>query len=213
MRVLLSLLISSLATLPGLAGTITGTVPLPKSKAAAIPMGKYRGKISGKVAKPSALIAAIWLEGPALKAPAKPKPAILSQKNYQFAKSLLVISTGTTVFFPNNDPDYHNIYSLSKSKKFDLGRYKSGENPAPNILFDKPGFIELRCEIHEHMNANIIVVDSPHFITSDAKGNFKLKNIPPGTYTLHAQIDRKTSWKIPVQVLADKSTTIQFPER
>lgn len=137
----------------------------------------------------------------------------LHQTNYQFAKSLIIISTGTTVFFPNNDPHYHNIYSLSRPKRFDLGRYKASENPASGVLFDKPSFIALRCEIHDHMNANIIVVDSPYFLTTDAKGNFTLKDIPPGRYTLHAQVDRKTAWKVPVQVRAGQMAHIEFPAR
>jgi len=176
-------------------------------------MEKYRGKISGKVAPRPSTIAAVWLTSPTLSAPAKPKPVILAQKNYQFSKSLIVIPKGTTVTFPNNDPDYHNIYSLSKTKRFDLGRYKAMENPAPKVLFDKLGFVALRCEIHDHMNANVIVVDSPYAITTDASGKFILKNVPPGDYTIHAQIDRKTSWKVPVQVRAKKTSKILFPAK
>jgi len=125
MRILLSILLASSALLQGNTGSISGVVPIPATKASSVSMEKYRGKISGKVAPRPSTIAAVWLTSPTLSAPAKPKPVILAQKNYQFSKSLIVISKGTTVTFPNNDPDYHNIYSLSKTKHFDLGRYSN----------------------------------------------------------------------------------------
>ena len=138
---------------------------------------------------------------------------VLAQKNYQFSDPLLVVAKGTTITFPNYDPNFHNIYSLSKPKRFDLGRYKAEEKDIPSVTFDKLGFIALRCEIHDHMKANIIVVDTPHFITTDANGKFTLKNIPPGNYTLHAQTDKKHKWKTSITIQARKTTTVKFPAK
>jgi len=213
MRIVLTIFLVSLLHLQGETGTITGTVQIPKTKKTEIPLGKYRGKISGKVAPPSPNVAAVWLEGPNLTAPSKSSRVVLAQKNYQFSEPLLVVAKGTTITFPNYDPDFHNIYSLSKPKRFDLGRYKAEEKDIPSVTFDKLGFIALRCEIHDHMKANIIVVDTPHFITTDANGKFTLKNIPPGNYTLHAQTDKKHKWKTSITVQARKTTTVKFPAK
>ncbi|MDP0492137.1 MAG: carboxypeptidase regulatory-like domain-containing protein [Verrucomicrobiota bacterium JB023] len=208
MRLLLFLQL--LLTVPVVAGSIEGRVPLPNLQSRPVPVEKYRGKISGQVSAPPQAIAAVWLEAPRLKAPANPPAVTLPQTHYQFTRSLLVIPTGTTVVFPNNDPDYHNIYSLSRTKRFDLGRYKQSENPAPKVLFDRPGYVALNCEIHDHMKAHIVVVDSPYFTTTDAQGHFSLKNIPAGSYTLHAQFDRKTSWKQKVTVSSSGTVTVKL---
>lgn len=190
-------------------GVIVGKLALPKTaKARHLAVEKYTGSISGKVASPPQRVAGVWLTREGLTAGATP-PVRLTQKGYQFGQSLLIVPLGTEVTFPNEDPDYHNVFSLSRSKRFDLGRYKTGERPAPTRTFDKVGLIHLRCEIHEHMQANILVVDSPFFATTDADGNFNLKNIPPGTYTLHAQLDKKTSWIQQVTVRTGKTTSTQ----
>ena len=191
-------------------GQISGSVPLPQEKKKSIPIGKYRGQISGKVSLPPPVIAAIWLESASLSAPANQPTFTLTQANYQFTQHLLVIPLGSSVSFPNTDPDYHNIFSLSKAKRFDLGRYKPKEKPIPKVTFDKLGFIKLRCEIHDHMKANIVVVDSPYFTTSDDSGQFSLKSIPAGNYTLHAQVDSKTSWQTSVTIENKKTSRIKF---
>lgn len=210
MRVFLIFIITSITSLHAQVGSITGTVPLSKSKVSTVPVGKYRGKISGKLSSPPPAIAGVWLESKSLSAPKTPTNITLSQQNYQFAKHLIIISKGATVFFPNEDPDYHNIYSLSRPKRFDIGRYKKGETPIPQVTFEKTGYIGLNCEIHSHMKANIIVVDSPHLTTTDTNGKFTLKNVPPGQYTLHAQMDAKTKWKATVVVGANQVTPVQF---
>lgn len=194
-------------------GMIHGRVPLPDPTTARLAVEKYRGKISGNVAPAPAVLAGVWLEGPGLKAPVNPPPLTLSQANYQFGVSLVIVPLGTKIAFPNNDPDYHNIYSLSSAKRFDLGRYKKSENPAPVVHFDKAGFVALHCEIHDHMKANVVVVDSPYFTATDASGNFTLKNIPAGSYTLCAQLNRQTVWKMPVKVQTKQTTAIAFPAK
>ena len=193
-------------------GTITGTVPLSESKKLDVPVGKYRGKISGKVDPSPAVVAAVWLESDRISAPKKPPEVTIAQQNYQFSQYLVIIPKGGKIFFPNKDPDYHNIYSLSKTKRFDLGRYKSSETPFPSVVFDKVGFVRLNCEIHDHMKANVVVVDSPYYGTTNQLGRFSLKNIPAGDYILHAQMDRKTKWQMPIKVLAGKTLKINFPK-
>ena len=193
-------------------GGVSGVVSLPEGKAVPIPIAKYRGKISGKVSSAPAVIAAVWLESDKISAPKASLTVTLTQTNYQFSEHLIVIPKGSTLLFPNNDPDYHNIYSLSKTKRFDLGRYKSNEKPIPRVTFDKAGYVRLLCEIHDHMNANVIVVDSPYYGTTDASGRFKIENVPAGDYTLHAQVDRKTAWKMAVKIEDSKIVKVNFPK-
>jgi plastocyanin len=191
-------------------GAITGVVPLPKRPAGRIAVEKYTGSISGKVAPPPALKAGVWLEGPGTQPVAAPAQAVLAQQGYQFAESLTIVPVGARVEFPNRDNEYHNIQSFSRVKRFDLGRYKKDETPVPVETFDKPGFVRLGCEIHDHMSAAILVVDSRWWALTDAKGSFRLTGITPGTYTLHAQVDEKTRWSVPITVQAGKTATAGF---
>lgn len=192
-------------------GTVTGSVPLPDRVSTRIAVEKYSGSISGKVGTPLPGVAGVWLERPGLAAPASPLRFSLTQKDYQFGRSLLVVPRGATVAFPNEDDDYHNVYSLSKGGRFDLGRYMKGAAPPPEMLFDRPGLIRLRCEIHEHMRAVILVVESPYYTVTDASGAFRLAKIPPGQYTLHAQPDENNHRIVTVTVSAGRTTTASFP--
>lgn len=193
-------------------GSVSGTVPLPKRAAGRIAVEKYTGSISGKVAKPPAPRAAVWLEGPGAGAEANPAPVTLAQKGYQFADRIIVIAAGTTVSFPNEDDDFHNIFSLSAAKRFEIGRYKKVENPAPRETFPKPGVVRLGCQIHEHMRAYIVVVDSRWRAVTDTAGSFVLTGVAPGSYTLHARIDEKTAFSTPVRVVAGVKTEAAFPK-
>lgn len=193
-------------------GTVTGTVPLPARPRGRIAVEKYTGTISGKVSPPPPPRAGVWIEGKGTTAPASPPKIALNQQGYQFAQSLLVVPRGGTVEFPNDDPDFHNVFSLSRTKRFDAGRYKNSESPAPTATFDKPGLVRLQCEIHDHMKAVILVVDSRYFTTTDAAGKFTLTGLPPGSYTLHAQFDEKAKWSIPITVSAGKTVTADFTQ-
>lgn len=204
LRLLLGLLLITAAA--GEGGSVTGVVPLPKRPAGRIAVEKYTGSISGKVAPPPAPRAGVWLEGPGAGGVAPGPEVVLAQKGYQFARSLTVVTVGTRVVFPNEDADYHNIRSFSRAKRFELHRYKREERPQPSVVFDKPGFVRLGCEIHDHMSAAVLVVDSRWHALTDAAGRFTLGNVAPGTYTLHAQFDEKTRWSAPVVVRAGNTT-------
>lgn len=213
LRILCRIVAATLAgaTLAGEStGTVKGIVPLPAGVGARIAVEKYSGSISGKVGTPQPAVAGVWLERSGLAAPANPPRFSLTQKDYQFGQSLLVVPRGATVEFPNEDEDYHNVYSLSKGGRFDLGRYKKGAVPPPSATFDRAGLIRLRCEIHEHMRAVILVVESPYYTVTDAAGAFVLAKIPPGRYTLHAQADEQNPRTASVTVSPGRSTTIEF---
>jgi plastocyanin len=106
--------------------------------------------------------------------------AVMDQRNETFVPHVLAITTGTTVDFPNSDKFYHNVFSLSKPKTFDLGRYAAGHTR--DVRFDRPGIVRVFCEIHSHMNAFILVFSHPFFALSDSDGRYRIENVPPGTY-------------------------------
>lgn len=108
--------------------------------------------------------------------------ARINQINEQFVPRVVAITTGTTVDFPNNDRIYHNVFSLSKARTFDLGRYAAGSSRA--VRFDRPGIVRVFCEIHSHMSAWVLVFNHPFFAATDDDGRYTIPNVPPGTYSL-----------------------------
>lgn len=108
--------------------------------------------------------------------------ARINQINEQFVPRVLAITTGTTVDFPNSDRIYHNVFSLSKPRTFDLGRYAAGSSRA--VRFDRPGIVRVFCDIHSHMSAWVLVFNHPFFASTDEDGRYAIRNVPPGTYSL-----------------------------
>jgi hypothetical protein len=108
----------------------------------------------------------------------------MDQRNETFVPHVLAITTGTTVDFPNSDRIYHNVFSLSKTERFDLGRYAVGHSRS--VRFDRAGIVRVFCDIHSHMNAFILVFSHPFFAVSDAEGRYHIDNVPPGTYNVIA---------------------------
>jgi plastocyanin len=113
--------------------------------------------------------------------------AVLDQRNEAFVPFVLAITAGTTVDFPNSDRTYHNVFSFSKAKRFDLGRYARGESKS--VRFDEPGVVRVFCEIHSHMSAYILVFAHHYFATTDTEGRYRIDHVPPGSYTVVAWND------------------------
>ena len=124
--------------------------------------------------------------------------AVMDQRNETFVPHVLAITTGTTVDFPNSDKFYHNVFSLSKTRQFDLGRYAAG-NSRP-VRFDRAGIVRVFCDIHSHMNAYIIVFSHPFFAMTDAEGHYRIENVPPGTYGVIAWNEGTLSETRPITV-------------
>lgn len=171
--------------------TLVGKVPVLPRKAAGASKGAYAAKGGERVEPADPPASAVWMVGDFAPAdPAKTKPAILAQEGLQFRPALLVVQAGTPVSFPNRDPIYHSVFSYASAKKLDLGRYRPGEEPPP-VVFDKAGCVPLRCEVHDHMYGVILVVDSPHFASTDAAGAFRLEGLPSGRHTFRIWLSPK----------------------
>ncbi len=114
----------------------------------------------------------------------EPQHATLDQRNEAFIPHVLAITVGTTVDFPNSDHTYHNVFSISKTKSFDLGHYAAGHSKA--VRFDRPGIVRVFCEIHSHMSAFILVFSHEYFAVTGPDGRYQIGRLPPGRYVLNA---------------------------
>jgi plastocyanin len=108
--------------------------------------------------------------------------ARMDQRNERFVPHVLAVVAGTWVDFPNDDRTYHNVFSLSKTREFNLGKYAAGNSKA--VRFERPGVVRVFCEIHSHMSAFILVFAHRFFAVTDDDGRYRLDGVPPGTYTL-----------------------------
>lgn len=106
----------------------------------------------------------------------------MSHKGQRFSPRVFPISKGTSINFLNDDGIFHNVFSLSKTKPFDLGIYPSGAEK--HVQFDQPGLVKVYCNIHPNMISNVLVLNNPLFSKTDANGNYEIKNIPEGSFTM-----------------------------
>ena len=190
--------------------TVEGRVELPKSHSAPVQAKRYQIVTKGGVLSTQPPLAVVYLDG------VFPQPASLStkqvtQKDLTFIPALLPVRAGTKVEFPNLDDTYHNIFSYSPAKRFDLGRYRPDERPVPSQVFDKQGLVTLRCDIHEHMRGLILVVNTPYFVMTDTNGQFRLSGLPAGRYTVKAWIDSRTTREKPVDLKDGQTLRVDFP--
>lgn len=113
----------------------------------------------------------------------------LDQKDETFVPYVLAITVGTTVDFPNSDPFFHNVFSLSSPRKFDLGRYPQGQTKS--VRFNEPGVVRVFCEIHSHMSAFILVFAHRYFAATGPSGDYRIEGVPPGSYDVVVWTDGK----------------------
>ncbi len=108
----------------------------------------------------------------------------IAQIDRRFTPDLLVVPIGSKVSFPNMDPIFHNIFSLSKPKSFDLGSYDKGESR--EVAFPKPGIVDIYCHLHPNMESTVVVTPNRWYARSDRSGQFQIHDVPPGKYTIVA---------------------------
>ena len=183
---------------------------LPKSHYAPVMNKRYEIVTKGGVLSTNPPLAVVYLEGNFPLPPPGPVQQV-GQRDMAFVPALLPVPVGTRVEFPNYDNIYHNIFSYSPAKRFDLGRYRPDERPIPSVLFDVPGLVVLRCDIHEHMRGLILVLATPYYVVTDADGRYRLEGLPAGHYTLKVWLDSRTTLERPVDLKADATLHLDFP--
>jgi plastocyanin len=177
-------------------GNITGTVKVLKKKF----MGglKEKDDMGGVV---------IYLTGFETEPPKE--VSNLVQENKTFHPMLLPIVAGQAVRFPNRDRIYHNVFSVSPVKSFDLGQYKSTD-PPKDVTFDKPGLVPVYCNIHPQMISFVLVLENNAFTETGKDGRFSILNIPPGRYTINAWKPKAQRVSEEIEVLPGQETVINL---
>jgi plastocyanin len=147
------------------------------------------------------------LRGAAPRQTGTPVPA-LRQRDERFAPHVLPVLAGTTVEFPNDDDVFHNVFSLSSAKTFDLGRYARGSSRS--VTFPTAGVVQVFCHIHADMSGIVLVLDNPLFVVPGPDGRFVIDGVPPGAYRLVAWHERVKPMSTPVRVDAGRATPVRL---
>ena len=142
-----------------------------------------------------------------LAGPQHPEPS-MRQEGLAFVPHVLPVVRGTSVEFPNSDPVFHNVFSLSRAASFDLGRFPRGESRT--LRFDTPGVVKVFCHIHSDMGAVILVLDNPFFTAPDGDGRFRIDGLPPGDYRITAWHERARPATRPLRIDAGETTHVAF---
>ena len=154
----------------------------------------------------------IYIEGPVhgsiTQANIAPVPVTMRQTNRRFDPEIAVISAGSSVAFPNMDPIFHNVFSLSKPQTFDLGNYPKGETRI--VTFPKPGIVYVNCRLHPNMAAVIMVAPNQWFTKAGRDGQFALHDLPPGTYTVVAWHKATGFLRKQVHIDEGRDSTVNF---
>lgn len=164
------------------------------------------GSVSGRVLlvkggapRPDASNAIVWIEGPR-RGGASGGALRMVQESKRFAPRVLLVPRQGTVEFPNNDPIFHNVFSVSGENRFDLGLYRSGATKSRS--FAEPGLVRVYCNIHPQMVGFLMVVDSEFAAITDRSGAFRFEDVPAGTWTLKAWHEEGTETSVPLTVPA-----------
>ena len=198
------------------AGTITGTV---SAKPPSGPPGEAGGgdayasrryKFVEKIDYASLRDFVVYIDQPVseITPGAPPLAAVTTQKNANFEPHVLPVAVGTTVRWPNDDDIYHNVFSMSDTKEFDLGYYK--KDKTPELVFDKIGRVDVFCAIHSKMHCIILVLRNSFFAAADARGRYQMQEVPPGTYHVRAWHERLPSRTLSVTVPAEGEVRVDF---
>jgi len=184
--------------------------------------GKIKGTVKVKGLRTPADIVVYLTKAPAANVDLSKAKFVMDQQNLEFIPHVLPIPVGSTVLFPNNDKVNHNVFSMSRTKKFNLGSYKPGESQT--VVFDKPGIVEVRCDVHAEMAAYILVMKNPYFAVTDKKGNFEIPDsgylqqdglegiaaLPPGKYSLKTRHEKLKTQKQSIIVPGNGDVAVQL---
>ena len=192
-------------------GSIAGHVKLTTRIRAPLPSNAYPSRTVGRhdgPALPEIRNVVVYLKDPGFRGTLPTSKVELQQEHETFIPHVLAITKGSTVEFPNGDPFFHNVFSLSSVGPFNLGRYPRGQSKAQK--FTKPGLVKVFCDIHSHMSASILVLDHPYFTIPSVDGSFELTGLPAGQYTVigwHERVGERTAT---VRVQVGRPTTLDL---
>jgi plastocyanin len=193
-------------------GSITGRVMLTaRVRGAPLPSNVYSPRAVGRhepTPIPEIKNVVVYLKDVAYRAAPPVMHAEIHQQNETFVPHILAVTRGSTVAFPNGDPFFHNVFSLSSAGTFNLGRYPEGESKSRTFM--KAGTVKVYCQIHSHMSATILVLDHPYFTAPALDGGYTLADVPAGRYTVVGWHERIGEHAATVQVEAGKTATVDF---
>jgi plastocyanin len=191
-------------------GRIAGTVRLTTVSGGRSSSSAYPSRKVGPRATPlpEARNVIVFLDGVKALVDLKAMHAEIAQEDEQFTPHVVAVTAGSTVDFPNRDTFFHNVFSLSRPKTFDLGRYPSGATRSERFL--KPGLVKVYCHIHSQMSAVIRVFDHSFFTIPDDKGAFVLEGIPAGEFTIVAWHERIGERRDKITIKPGATTNITF---
>jgi plastocyanin len=191
-------------------GKLTGHVKLTMAASARSTSSAYERRAVSPRAKPlpESRNVVIYFEGIQAEIDLAAMKASIAQKDEQFVPHLVAVTIGSSVSFPNDDPFFHNVFSLSRGSSFNLGRYASGVTRAR--VFRKPGIVKVFCELHSHMSAVVRVFDHPWFAIPDDQGTFAIEGVPSGEHTVVAWHERIGERRDRVSIRPGQATNVSF---
>jgi len=190
-----------------LQGRVTITVPVSKAPPSAA-YGARRVEKGPAETGSELTNVIVFLQDAPKAANLPPTRARIVQENETFIPRVVAVTRGSTVDFPNADPFFHDVFSLSRSGTFDLGSYPKGQTKSQQ--FRRAGLIKVYCHIHSHMSASIMVFDHPYFGIPRADGSFTIDEVPAGTYKVSAWHERIGENTQTVRIEPGRPAEIQF---
>ena len=192
-------------------GSSTGHIKLTTRIRSKLPANAYPSRSIGKHDAPpipEIRNVVVYLKDPPFRGTLPTSRVELRQQNETFVPHVVAITKGSSVDFPNDDPFFHNVFSLSSAAAFNLGRYPRGQSKTEK--FTKPGLVKVFCDIHSHKSASILVLDHPYFTIPGVDGNYEIPNVPAGQHTIVGWHERVGERSASVRVEAGRATTVDL---
>ena len=191
------------------AGSVVGRIMLAgRIRGTALPSNAYQPRAVSRrrsESAPEIRNVVVYLANPSFSGALPTTRTQIRQTNESFSPRVVAITRGSTIDFPNGDPIFHNVFSLSPAATFDLGRFPRGASRSR--VFDKAGLVKVYCHLHSHMSATILVLEHPYFTVPELDGTFVLEGVPEGRYTLVAWHERVGERSSMIQIEAGRATS------